>query len=443
MTVADKLASERRARLAAERLLEQKRQELFRAQDKIARQERLLADHVLSHRDKVSSALAETGLMAGAGSGFITDLVRAHTAAVRAEHRLWESIETIRDGFAIFDRELRVVAVNRAYLAVFAGYEEVTPGIHYTGILDLILRHDLVETAPLSPVDWREMMLRRLEEEPIRRQVMKFRDGRWVELLDRRASDGDLVTIAHDITKSVEREAILRDAQSRAEAANHAKSAFLANMSHEIRTPMNGVVGMAELLCDTMLDDEQKLYAQTIKNSGEALLVIINDVLDYSKIDAGKLLLHPEPFDLECTIHEVAMLLQPSAQSKRLDLMIDYDLFLPTRFIGDPGRMRQVLTNLMGNAVKFTDRGHVLVRVVGFEAEPGHQQMHIVVEDTGLGIRSEDLERIFEEFNQADDQANRKFEGTGLGLTITRRLVEQMGGTVWVESQRGVGSCFG
>jgi CheY-like chemotaxis protein len=214
-------------------------------------------------------------------------------------------------------------------------------------------------------------------------------------------------------------------------------------MSHEIRTPMNGVVGMADLLCDTALSDEQRLFADTIRSSGEALIVIINDILDYSKIEAERLTLQPEPFDMERTIHEVAMLLQPRARAKGISLMIDFDMFLPTRYIGDPGRLRQVLTNLIGNAVKFTDSGHVLVRVVGLETDPGQQQLHVTVEDTGIGIAVEHLDHIFGEFNQVEAEPNRKFEGTGLGLAITQRLVERMGGIVWVDSELGKGSCFG
>ena len=171
--------------------------------------------------------------------------------------------------------------------------------------------------------------------------------------------------------------------------------------------------------------------------------MIINDVLDYSKIEADKLVLHPAPFDLERSLHEVMMLLQPSAQDKNIQLLIDFDVFLPTRFVADPGRIRQVMTNLVGNAVKFTDQGQVLIRVVGFQDEPGQQQLHITVEDTGIGIAPQHLEHIFGEFNQVDDQANRKFEGTGLGLAITKRLIEQMGGSIWVESEPGQGACFG
>jgi hypothetical protein len=267
--------------------------------------------------------------------------------------------------------------------------------------------------------------------------------GTWIKMIDRPTPDGGRVGLRVDITEERNQQAALEAARQAAEAANRAKSAFLANMSHEIRTPMNGVIGMAELLCDTALSEEQRLFAETIRSSGEALLVIINDILDYSKIEAERLTLHPEPFDLERTIHEVAMLLQPKARSKGLDIIIDFDMFMPTRYVGDPGRLRQVLTNLVGNAVKFTETGHVLIRVVGLETDPGHQQLHVTVEDTGIGIPAEQLDAIFGEFNQVENASNRKFEGTGLGLAITQRLIERMDGAVWVDSELGKGSCFG
>jgi signal transduction histidine kinase len=267
--------------------------------------------------------------------------------------------------------------------------------------------------------------------------------GRVVLESDHVTPDGGRVGLRTDITALRDQQAALDAARQAAEAANRAKSAFLANMSHEIRTPMNGVVGMAELLCDTALTEEQRLFAETIRSSGEALLVIINDILDYSKIEAERLTLRPEPFDLERTIHEVTMLLQPRAREKGIDLMIDFDMFLPTRFVGDPGRLRQVLTNLIGNAVKFTEKGHVMTRVVGAENAGQSQTLHVTVEDTGIGIAPEHLDHIFGEFNQVEDERNRKFEGTGLGLAITRRLIELMGGAVWVDSEFGKGSSFG
>jgi len=302
----------------------------------------------------------------------------------------------------------------------------------------------LVNTGDLTPADWRSMMTERWLEPTPPPVVIRMWNNQYIKLVDQRGYGGDVVSLALNITSTVRYEAQLRAESERAEAANRAKSAFLANMSHEIRTPMNGVVGMADLLSDTQLNEEQRLYASTIKNSGEALLVIINDVLDYSKIEADKLVLHPESFDLERCIHEVVMLLQPTARDKDIAMLLDYDLFFPTHFVGDPGRIRQILTNIVGNAVKFTNEGHVLIRVTGIPGtEDSDTAIHVSIEDTGIGIPENKIDHIFGEFNQVEDDRNRNFEGTGLGLAITQRLIEMMGGAVWVESEAGKGSCFG
>ncbi|MDE3123658.1 MAG: response regulator, partial [Paracoccaceae bacterium] len=443
MTLSEKLAMERRARLAAERMLEHKQRELFAANEKLALHARALSNQIVEQRQVVRSALSEAEALKGQNSRFVTDLEAAHTAAVMAERRLWDSIETIRDGFAVFDSSQALVAANRAYLSIFADFPEVRPGISYAEIVRLCHRQNLVALAPDERDGWVDRILARWDQDPVEPLVVRFSNGAYVKLIDRRARDGDMVSLGLNITETIEREAALREAQERAEAASRAKSSFLANMSHEIRTPMNGVVGMAELLCDTALTEEQRLYAETIKTSGEALLVIINDVLDFSKLEAEKLVLHVEPFDLERSIHDIAMLLQPAAQDKGIDLLIDYDLFLPTRFAGDPGRIRQVLTNLIGNAVKFTDHGQVLIRVVGLEAAPGQHELHLTIEDTGIGIPAGQIDHIFGEFNQVEDRRDRRFEGTGLGLAISRQLVERMGGSIWVDSVMGEGSCFG
>ncbi|MFP5481133.1 MAG: response regulator [Alphaproteobacteria bacterium] len=559
MEVSERLLRERRARLAAERLLEQKSRELFAANEKLAIHARALSDQIVEQRQMVRSALTEAEALKNQNHRFVEDLDKAHTAAVMAERRLWDSINTIRDGFAVFDSAKRLVSANLAWLASFEGHA-IAPGFPYEEMVRIIATSGKLDLGEEAPDAFVTRMIARLDTDPIDPVTLKFTDGTWLKLQDRRARDGDLVCLALDITDQMriwaaieaipdgfvlydreerlltcnqryrdtypasapamvpgakfedilryglansqhvdaigreedwiserlkrhreatgifeqqltdgrwiraqdhptpdggrvglrvditqlkEHEAQLEAARKAAEAANRAKSAFLANMSHEIRTPMNGVVGMAELLCDTALTEEQRLFAETIRSSGEALLVIINDILDYSKIEAERLTLRPEPFDLERTIHEVTMLLQPRAREKGIDLMIDFDMFLPTRFVGDPGRLRQVLTNLIGNAVKFTETGHVLTRVVGIEAMDGAQTLHVTVEDTGIGIAPEYLDHIFGEFNQVEDERNRKFEGTGLGLAITRRLIEHMGGAVWVDSEPGQGSSFG
>jgi CheY-like chemotaxis protein len=202
---------------------------------------------------------------------------------------------------------------------------------------------------------------------------------------------------------------------------------------------------MADLLRETDLTGEQQLYAETIRNSGEALLVIINDILDYSKIDAGKLVLHAEVFDLQQMVQEIFQLMRPGLEGKALELELDYDRRLPTRVVGDRGRVRQVLTNLIGNAVKFTQAGRVIVRVAGAPHADARDEVpiHVEVEDTGIGIPPEMQAHVFGEFNQVEAEANRRFDGTGLGLAITRRLIEMMGGEIWLTSQPGVGSCFG
>lgn len=437
MSLADKIAEERRARLAAERLLELKQAELSAANRKLGR-------HALALTKQIGVTQAEVATVRDENAKVKSDLSMANEKIETAERRLWHSIQAFQDGFAFFNADSQLIGANTAYLNIFDGLEEVTPGISYMRILQILTDEGLVNTGDMKPDSWRAMMSERwlsMSPDPV---IIQMWDDRYLRLIDQRGHGGDVVSLALDITSSVHYEEELRNARERAEAANRAKSAFLANMSHEIRTPMNGVVGMAELLNDTTLNDEQKLYATTIKNSGEALLVIINDVLDYSKIEADKLVLHEEAFDLERCIHEIVMLLQPTARDKGLSILVDYDLFLPTQFVGDPGRIRQVLTNLAGNAVKFTNEGHVTLRVTGiFNHDQGICAVHCMIEDTGIGIPEEKIDHVFGEFNQVEDERNRKFEGTGLGLAISRRLIEMMEGEIWVESDEGKGSCFG
>jgi two-component system, sensor histidine kinase and response regulator len=234
----------------------------------------------------------------------------------------------------------------------------------------------------------------------------------------------------------------LTAAKEVAEAASLAKSQFLANMSHEIRTPMNGVLGMTELLLGSTLSDKQRRFAETVRRSGDALLSIINDILDFSKIESGKMVLEETGFDLQATLEDAMGLFAEDARSKGLELASLVGADIPTWLEGDPGRLRQILVNLIGNAVKFTDSGEVVVRVQQVAEQTASLMLRFTVQDTGIGIADEARARIFEQFSQADESMSRRYGGTGLGLTIVRQLVEMMGGAIGVSSEQGKGSSF-
>ena len=411
------------ARKKAEQLLEEKATELWRANQQLEDSAKRL-ETLLWGKTKEASDAAE---------GLVT-----------AETRLWEAISVLPGGFAIFDQNFDLVIANENYGMAMSDPETfLRRGTSRADILDHILysnRKGMTRQERQDAIDeeaerWRNGDFRRFE--------LQTETGIWLRITEQQTASGDCLHYYENITQEKLKSEELKAAKHAAEAASRAKSAFLANMSHEIRTPMNGVIGMADLLCDTELGQEQRLYAQTIRNSGEALLVILNDILDYSKIEAGQMELYPSEFDLEETVFEAVTLLQSRARDKGLDLILDYDLHLPVKFICDAGRLRQVLLNLVGNAIKFTDTGYVMVRIVGMPMDDGRFDVRIAVEDTGIGIPKEKLETIFEEFKQADQVSTRRHEGTGLGLAIARRLIALMGGEVWADSTVGEGSVFG
>ena len=347
-------------------------------------------------------------------------------------------------GVTLLDENLNVLFVNKSNYRMWNWCtEDFTIGEPFSKLIERN-RHSGVYD--VEDGDWENYVSARLAEiaaGDIAPREFVRKDGSALVYSCTALSGGKRLVCYFDISEQKKAERALKEAEIKAVLADRAKSEFLANMSHEIRTPMNGVLGMAELLARTDLNAKQKTFTDIIVKSGNALLTIINDILDFSKIDAGQLTLDPAPFRLAEAIEDVATLVSARAQEKDLELIVRVAPDLPEHVVGDVGRIRQIVTNLMGNAVKFTESGHVLVDVTGqTDVSAGIASLMFRIADTGIGIADEKLRQVFEKFSQVDTSSTRRHEGTGLGLAISTKLVALMGGEIGAESEYGKGSTF-
>jgi PAS domain S-box-containing protein len=376
------------------------------------------------------------------GGGMVTTYrdVTARTQAQAQISKLSGAVEQNASSIVITDPDGKIEYVNPAFTRVSGFSPEDVMGLAFRllepGILEPDVLDGLWQTIKAGDV-WQG------EFNNTKKNGEKYWEHISLSpLVDADGKTTNFVGIKEDITQRKEAEDELRKARYEAEAASQAKAEFLASMSHEIRTPMNGVVGMADLLSQTDLDEEQRIMLNTVRDSGNALLTIINDILDFSKIEAGKLDIEHVPFSVVDVVEGAAATMSPTASQKGVRIVTSIDPNVPTAILGDPVRLRQIVFNLTGNAVKFSEEGEVVVRAETKEASDGSARLLISVIDHGIGISEEGQAKLFGAFSQAESSTTRRFGGTGLGLAICKNLTEMMGGEVRVQSKIGSGSTF-
>ena len=374
----------------------------------------------------------------------ITSRLMAEASAKESYTLMLGAINTAGEAFVMYDQDDRMVYCNEHYRALYGHTRNwLVPGVQF----EALIRHGVKEGLYLDAIGNEEAFIAKriaAHKQGNIELITRLHNGRVVRVLDQRMPNGYSVGFRIDISEYVR-------ATERAEAAANAKSQFLANMSHEIRTPMNAILGMLKLLQGTELIDRQFDYVEKTESAAKSLLQILNDILDFSKIEAGKLSFDLQPFPVDRLLHDVGVVLSAYASSKPIEILFDLDPSIPDALIGDAMRIKQVLLNLGGNAVKFTAKGDVVLSLRRVDAtknpaaasDPAAMvTLDIAVKDTGIGISHEHQQHIFTGFSQAEASTTRRFGGTGLGLAISKRLVEMMGGNLQLESQTGVGSTF-
>ncbi len=372
--------------------------------------------------------------------GLLRKATEAEARIARAEARLIDAMDTIPQGFALFDQEDRLVHCNRNYRTIVAGSRVVLePGFAYSELCRAMVEGGQIVEARDDGEAWLNERLTR-HRLGRNREDLRLADGRWINIVERRTRDGDIVTVSSDITDVKLREAVLTEARQQAEFANRAKSEFLANMSHELRTPLNAIIGFSEMIRDGAFGPVGNAkyieYAGDIHESGAHLLELINDILDLSKVEAGEIALNEEIVDFARALHACVRLVGARARANGLALDVDIPDDLP-HLLADERKVKQIFINLLSNAIKFTEPGGRVSLRVSVRAD---RDIEAVVADTGIGIAPRDIDQVMKPFFQVDSRLARKYEGTGLGLPLCKSLVALHGGSLKLESEVGVGT---
>ncbi|WP_404413822.1 ATP-binding protein [Brevundimonas vesicularis] len=366
----------------------------------------------------------------------------AYISRAAALRRIREAVDAMPDGLGFYDAQDRLVLWNARYAEVNPELEpHLTVGLPFREALRIGIDEGLYQEAKGREEDWlnERMQARRQLSSNSEQQIA---GGRWLRVQDRRTSEGGTVTVCNDITDLKRDAQALAEARDAAEAANVAKSQFLANMSHEIRTPLNGVIGLSQALAKTDLTEEQREMLDLMQASGKTLQTLLSDILDLARVESGKLELTEDAFELATAVREAAQLYAENAREKHLDFHVDIDLEDDVWILGDAVRLKQILTNLISNAVKFTSKGFVGLVVQSGVDRDGSPVLRFTVEDSGIGFDEATRARLFSRFEQADGGITRRFGGSGLGLSICRQLAEMMGGDLDCESEPGSGAAF-